>query len=263
MSLGPTDYERALAAAGLDDVTVFHRQITGSTNDDAREIVAKHLPSLESGVAIVVAEAQTSGRGRGSNVWFSPRDSIALTITAPGLQVSRLSVLPLGVGAAVAGALRHLGAPADVKWPNDVLIGGLKVCGILCESSLLSGRARVFVGIGINVESAPVDPQVAPNAAALSAFGIEVDRPSLVADITARVLGVVRGGDSGPQIVEAWKALSVPCWGEEASIVEGDLEKRVTLLDVSPEGHLIVRDEEGGVRSLVSGEVRQLRTTRA
>lgn len=263
MNNAASDYERALAAAGLGDVTVFHRQVTGSTNDDAREIVSKHLPFLESAVAIVVAETQTSGRGRGSNVWFSPRGSIALTITVPGLEVSRLSVLPLGAGAAVVAALRHLGAPAHVKWPNDVLMGGLKVCGILCESSLLSGTARVFVGIGINVESASSDPPVAPNATTLGAFGIEVDRPSLVADITARVLGIVRGGDSGPRIVEAWKALSVPWWGEEVTIVEGDVEKRVRMLDVSPEGHLIVRDEDGGVRSLVSGEVRQLRAARA
>lgn len=263
MSFGPTDYERALAAAGLGDVSVFHSQITGSTNDDAREIVSKRLPFLESAVAIVVAETQTSGRGRGSNVWFSPRGSIALTITAPGVDVSRLGVLPLGVGAAVVSALRDLGAAASVKWPNDVLIDGRKVCGILCESSLLSGTARVFVGIGINVEAASFDPEATPHATALSSHGIEVDRPALVADITARVLPVIREADSGQRIVEAWKALSVPWWGEEVSIVEGDVEKRVRMLDVSPEGHLIVRDEGGGVRSLVSGEVRHLRTTRA
>ncbi|HRB13396.1 MAG TPA: biotin--[acetyl-CoA-carboxylase] ligase, partial [Vicinamibacteria bacterium] len=254
LSPGPADYERALAAAGLSDITVFHRQSTGSTNDDARSIAAIGLPLLESAVAIVVAETQTKGRGRGSNAWFSPQGSIALTITVPGVDAGRLGVLPLGVGAAVAGALRDLGAPALVKWPNDVLIEGAKVCGILCESSLLAGTARVFAGIGINVEPASVDPAALPGATTLGNHGVAADRPSLVADLTARVLALVRGDASSARIVEGWKAVAVPWWGEEVTLVDGDAERRVTLLDVNPEGQLVVRDEGGAIRSLVSGE---------
>lgn len=261
MSLGPTDYERALAAAGLVDITVFHRQSTGSTNDDARAIATTGLPRLESAVAIVVAETQTKGRGRGSNAWSSLPGSIALTITVPGVDAARLSVLPLGVGSAVAGALRDLGAPALVKWPNDVLIDGAKVCGILCESSLLASTARVFIGIGINVEPASVDPAVLSGATTLGNHGVTADRPSLVADLTARVLAVIRGGASAARIVEGWKEVSVPWWGEEVTLVDGDAERRVTLLDVNPEGQLVVRDEGGAVRSLVSGAVRRVRVT--
>ena len=259
LSLGPADYERALAAAGLREITVFHRQSTGSTNDDARAIASSGLPVLETAVAIVVAETQTSGRGRGSNAWSSPRGSIALTITVPGVPVSRLGVLPLGVGHAVADALRSLGAPAFVKWPNDVLIEGGKVCGILCESSLLSRTARVFIGIGINVEPASVDPKVLSGATTLGTHGVAADRPSLVAEITARVIAVIRGVDTNENVVKAWKAVAVPWWGEEVTLLDGDSEKRVTLLDVNPEGHLVVREEGGAVRSLLSGEVRRIR----
>jgi BirA family biotin operon repressor/biotin-[acetyl-CoA-carboxylase] ligase len=250
-----------MAAAGLSDVAVFHRQTTGSTNDDARAIAASDLPVLKA--AIVVAETQTRGRGRGANAWFSPKGSISFTITAPGVDVWRLGVLPLGVGAAVVGALRHLGASAAVKWPNDVLIDGRKASGILCESSLLSRTARVFIGIGINVEAASVDPRETPHATTLAAHGIKVDRPSLVADITARVVALIRGHEAGAQVVAGWKAVSVPWWGQEVTFVEGESEKRVTLLDVNPEGHLVVRDEGGAVRSVVSGEVRQLRSVSA
>lgn len=261
LSLGPSDYERALAAAGLLDVTVFHRQRTGSTNDDARAMAAQGLAALQSAAAIVVAETQTRGRGRGSNTWFSPQGSIALTITVPGVEVSRLSALPLGVGAAVVGALRDLGAPAFVKWPNDVLIDGAKVGGILCESSLLSGAARVFIGIGINVEPDSVDPAVLPEATTLGNHGVAADRPSLVADLTARVVSLIRGGASAARMVEGWKAVAVPWWGEPVTIVDGEIQRRVTLLDVNPEGQLMVRDESGAVRSLVSGEVRRVRVT--
>lgn len=262
-NLGPHDYEQALLAIGLNDINVFHRQVTGSTNDDARATIALEPSLLDTPVAIFLAERQTRGRGRGSNVWFSPEGSISLTITAPGVDVSRLGVLPLGVGEAVVSALRDLGAAASAKWPNDVLIDDGKVGGILCESSLLSGSARVFIGIGINVEAASIDPEAIPHATALGAHGIEVDRPALVADITARVLRVIREADSGPRIVEAWRAVSVPWWGEVVSLIDADVERRVTLLDVSPEGQLVVRDEAGVVRSLVSGEVRQIRAATA
>lgn len=263
VSLGPADYERALAARGLSEVSVFHRQSTGSTNDDARAIAASGLPVLDNAIALVVAETQTRGRGRGSNTWLSPRGSIALTITVPGVPVSRLGVLPLGVGHAVADALRALGAPAFVKWPNDVLIDDGKVCGILCESSLLAGTARVFIGVGINVEPASVDPAVLAGATTLGTHGVAADRPSLAAEITARVIALIRGADTNEDVVKGWKTVAVPWWGEQVTLAEGDSEKRVTLLDVDPAGHLVVREEGGGVRSLVSGEVRRIRIARA
>lgn len=259
VNLGPRDYEQALAAHGLEEVAVFHRRTTGSTNDDARQLVSTRLPFIESALAIVVAETQTSGRGRGANTWSSPPGSIALTITLPGIDVSRLGVLPLGVGACVVAALRALGAEAFVKWPNDVLIDGLKVCGILCESSLLEGSARVFIGVGINVEAGVADASLAEGATTLASKGIAASRPLLVADITARVITLVRGGLSNQEIVDRWKDVAAPWWGEEVVFVEGGVERRVSLLDVSPEGQLVVRDEAGVVRSLVSGEVRRLR----
>lgn len=263
LSLGPAAYERALAAAGLKDITVFHRQSTGSTNDDARAMVASRSPLLENAAAIFVAETQTQARGRGSNVWSAPRGSISLTITIPGVELSHLGVLPLGVGASVAGALRQLGANAFVKWPNDVLIDKLKVCGVLCESSLMAGTARVYIGIGINVEADAADAPLPAHATTLEARGITADRASLVADITSRVLDLVRGQASRASVVDAWKALSVPWWGEEVSMLDSEVEKCFVLLDVNPDGHLVVRDEGGVVRSLVSGEVRQLRAARA
>ncbi len=263
VTLGPSDYERALAARGLDEVAVFHRRTTGSTNDDARQLVSTRLPFIESALAIVVAETQTSGRGRGSNTWSSPPGSIALTITLPGVNVSRLGVLPLGVGACVVAALRDLGAPAFVKWPNDVLIDGLKVCGILCESSLLATTARVFIGIGINAEAGGAGEGPDSRATTLASHGVAADRPALVADITHRVLDLVRSERRNPEIVADWKQVAVPWWGEEVTCVEGEVERRFTLLDVNPEGQLVVRDGASVVRSLVSGEIRRLRAAGA
>lgn len=260
---GPGDYERALRDAGLTDINVFHRQITGSTNDDARATIGSWPALLETASAIFVAETQTRGRGRGANVWLSPRGSISLTITTSGIEASRLSLLPLGVGVAVVQALRDLGARAEVKWPNDVLIDGGKVGGILCESSLLAGTARVFVGIGINVDAASLDPSAVPGATTLGSAGLRVDRPALVADLTVRVLRFLRESPPGKAVVESWKAVSVPWWGEPATLVDGGVEQHVTLLDLNPEGQLVARDASGVVRTFTSGEVRKIRVAGA
>jgi|CXWL01.1.fsa_nt_gi BirA family biotin operon repressor/biotin-[acetyl-CoA-carboxylase] ligase len=262
--LGRVDYDRALAAAGLAQVEVFHRKTTGSTNDDARALEASKGRDPRAGVALVIAESQTQGRGRGANTWSSPKGSIAMTLMACGVDASRLSVLPLGVGAAVVASLRALGVPAVVKWPNDVLIDGRKVCGILCESSVLEGAARVFIGIGVNVEAATFEPEVATRATTLADHGLIVDRPALVADIARRVLEAIRDQRPGAYIVEEWKAASVPWWGEAVTLIEGEgAGREVTLLDVNPQGLLVVRDDLGVVRSLVSGEIRGLRKATA
>ncbi len=263
LALGPLDYERALASVGLNEIAVFHRATTGSTNDDAKEIASSRSPSLETPMAIVVAEEQTRGRGRGGNAWLSPPGSISFTITAPGVRVSRLGVLSLGVGACVAGALKRLGASAFLKWPNDVLIGALKVSGILCESSLFSGAARVFLGIGLNVDAWTGDPRLTPTATTLAAHGIETRRPSLVADIAQRVVAFLASEASNAEVVEDWRAAAIPWWGEEVTFVEGGVRRRVTLLDVDAEGRLVVREGDGGVRSLLSGSVEQLRAPNA
>lgn len=259
-ALGRADYERALTAAGLGAVEVFHRRTTGSTNDDARALEASKGRDPGARVALVIAESQTKGRGRGANTWSSPRGSIAMTLMAGGVDASRLGVLPLGVGAAVVASLRGLGVPASVKWPNDVMIDGRKVCGILCESSVLEGSARVFIGIGVNVEAAAFEPEVAARATTLADHGLNVFRPTLVADLARRVLEVIHDQRPKARIVEEWKAAAVPWWGEAVTLIEGaGTEREVTLLDVSPEGLLVVRDDLGVVRSLVSGEVRGLR----
>jgi BirA family biotin operon repressor/biotin-[acetyl-CoA-carboxylase] ligase len=259
VSFGPADYERALAARGLQDVSVYHRRVTGSTNDDARRLVGAERFGDGVSRALVIAESQTRGRGRGGNSWLSPEGSVAMTLVASGVDAARLPTLPLAAGASVATAVRQLGAPAFVKWPNDILINGLKVCGILCESSLLEGSARVFVGIGINVEAGASDAEVASRSTTLRAQGLDVDRPALVADIAGRVFEALRTDMRSQAVVDRWKDLSIPWWGEEVTILEGNDERRVTLLDVNPDGLLVVRDQDGVLRSLVAGDVRRLR----
>ena len=125
---------------------------TGSTNRDVAALAEGGLPE---GV-VVVAGRQTAGRGRMSRVWFSPSEANLYfsLLLRPAIEPGRAASLPLVVGLAVAEALADC-APEitpQIKWPNDILIGGKKVCGILCEMQAETDCVRhIIPGVGVNV----------------------------------------------------------------------------------------------------------------
>ena len=120
---------------------------TGSTN----AVAAERARGGEPGGLVVVAESQTAGRGRLDRTWVSPpRAGLTLSVLVrPDLPATRWPWLPLLTGLAVATALREQAeVQADLKWPNDVLLGGRKVCGVLAE---VAGPGAAVLGIGLNV----------------------------------------------------------------------------------------------------------------
>lgn len=125
---------------------------TGSTN---RDVAAAAADGAEEGV-VVAAGRQTAGRGRMMRVWFSPPEANLYfsVLLRPAVEPGRAASLPLVAGLAVAEALAEL-APdirPRIKWPNDILIGGKKVCGILCEMQAETDCVRhIIPGIGVNV----------------------------------------------------------------------------------------------------------------
>ena len=128
---------------------------TGSTN---RDVAALAAAGAEEGV-IVAAGAQTAGRGRMTRGWFSPPEANLYfsVLLRPAVEPGRAAALPLVIGLAVAEALAEL-APETrplIKWPNDILIGGRKVCGILCEMQAEADCVRhIIPGIGVNLNLA-------------------------------------------------------------------------------------------------------------
>jgi len=134
--------------------------------------------------AVVATDEQTEGRGRLGRTWHAPAGSSLLfsIVLAPGVAPDRLPKLSLVAGAAVAEAIRaETGLQTSVKHPNDVLIGGRKVAGILAESA----EGRVVLGIGINVtqtrDELPADAD--PGATSLALEGAHVDRVELLVSV--------------------------------------------------------------------------------
>lgn len=142
-----------LAAACPRSCRAEIRGVTGSTNDDARSVLEEEADDARR-PSVVLAEAQAAGRGRRGRGWQSPvASNVYLTqieTLRGGPETAR--GLSLAVGAAVAEALERVhGIDVDLKWPNDLLIEGRKLGGILVELALVRGRCHALIGIGVNV----------------------------------------------------------------------------------------------------------------
>lgn len=141
---------------------------------------------------VIVAEHQTSGRGRLDRSWTTPaRAALTLSVLLrPAAPQSRWPWLPLLTGVAVVEALRAAGAPtANLKWPNDVLLADLKVAGLLLEAITTPNGPAAVIGIGLNVSSTTSELPV-PTATSLGIAGVEVDRTELLVGL----LGALGGG---------------------------------------------------------------------
>jgi BirA family transcriptional regulator, biotin operon repressor / biotin---[acetyl-CoA-carboxylase] ligase len=147
---------RSLTGTPLGGLQYFGQ--TGSTNDVALAWAASGAPDL----ALVYAEQQTAGRGRGSHRWFTPPGAaLAFSLVLrplPGEQPATALFSALGA-LVVCEVLDGLGLKPEIKWPNDILINQRKVCGILAETVWMGDRLdSLVIGIGMNIKPASVPP---------------------------------------------------------------------------------------------------------
>jgi BirA family biotin operon repressor/biotin-[acetyl-CoA-carboxylase] ligase len=231
------------------------RKTTASTNDDAWVALAAGGPD---GVA-VIADEQRSGRGRMGRQWsHAVGQGLALSV---GLRVPRgaaaTSTIPLAAGLAVADALAALGFEPRLKWPNDVLLDGRKVAGVLCEMRRMREDDAVVVGIGVNVAQRPQDfpPTLAGQATSLAIAGAAVsleDAAARVCDaLEVRVLQLRRGDRAG--VLEAWSARAA-FWGEPVTVRAPDGDVTGVALRLDPDGALVLR-MEGGEWTAMAGDL--------
>lgn len=223
---------------------------TGSTNADL--LAQSDLPDR----SVLIARHQTAGRGRLHRHWEgAPDKQLALSVLyRPGKRsVERLGLLPLAAGLAVVDTVPRAG----LKWPNDALIGGRKVCGILVEAADLDGALRVVVGCGINLSLERAELPVS-HATSLALEGIDHD-PARIAAGLLRALErrVQQWACADPALLGDYRArcatLGTPVRVERfGETVEG------TAVDVSATGALIVETPRGR-QEFSAGDVTHLR----
>ncbi len=229
-------------------------QQIGSTNDQARQLADGGAPEG----LLVVAEEQTGGRGRGGRRWLTPPGSalavsVVLRPPLPAGQAARVTML---AGLAVCEAVELVaGVRADLKWPNDVLIGGRKTAGILVDSAFRGAVLEYAVlGIGLNVSWAPDDTQVEFPATCLeAAAGRSVDRLTLLRALLSALQ--TRYADlAGEQLFADWRA-RLTLLGAPVTVHTAAETLAGQALDVEPDGALLVQLTTGETRRLLAADV--------
>lgn len=226
---------------------------TGSTNDDALAAAGAGIPHG----ALFVADEQTSGRGRRGSRWLSrPGENLLFSVVLrPELPPERASAMSLAVGLALRDAIAtRIDDPVLVKWPNDIVVHGKKLAGILMESRMDGNRLTALVaGIGLNVSMKEPDPEIAETATSLALLGAEdLEREPLLVNILLelerRSTEYVTSGLAAllPEL-RRYDALD----GRQVKV--GDVEG--TACGIAESGALLVRGFDGTLREARSGTV--------
>jgi BirA family biotin operon repressor/biotin-[acetyl-CoA-carboxylase] ligase len=241
---------------------IVHHFRTGSTNTAALDLVqqgAKHG-------TVVVAEEQTAGRGRLGRTWYSEKSSgiYGSVILRPPFSPSAAPILTLMAGVATQRALSSVtGLDVDIRWPNDLLVNGKKVCGILTEMNAELGRLHaVVLGIGINVNHGEMPAELKPFATSLR---IESQRIwsrvqifiALLKELERYYHVLLQKGSAA--IAEQWAAASTYAQGKRIRILSAGGESVATTVGVDPSGALRVRYDDGHEEALVAGEVGEVK----
>ncbi|MBR3103057.1 MAG: biotin--[Lachnospiraceae bacterium] len=236
----------------------FRRELT-STNEYAK-IVAE-----EGAVhgALVVADKQNAGRGRRGRVWVSPagQNIYMSLLLRPDFPSNNASMLTLLMAVSVAEVLHHLHPelPVGIKWPNDVLIGDKKVCGILTEMDAEPDYIHnVIVGVGINVNQTEFDEELQKTATSLKLEkGMSVDRAQIilgVMDYFEYYYGLFAEHQDVSDFVNIYDSYLVNR-GREVRVLDPKGEFTGVAEGINDRGELIVNLPGGGATTVSSGEV--------
>jgi len=242
---------------------IHHFYKIGSTNSEAMQSAAEGAPEG----SVFLAEEQVAGRGRGAHTWHSARSSgiYCSVILRPAMPPSDALIFSLAAGLAVRGAVTEI-APqlsVDLKWPNDLLLGGKKFCGILAEMNAEATRVRhLVVGIGINVNQVKFPAELREVATSLRMeTGTEWSRVELCAallkSLDREYRGLIENAGARGSILRRFEESSSSVRGRKVSIKISD-DDNATLAGITEgldeRGFLRVRTAEG-VSPVLSGTV--------
>ena len=252
---------RPLVRGTIFDEHLHHFYKIGSTNSAAMAAAAEGAPEG----SVFLAEEQLAGRGRGANSWQSPRSTgiYCSAIVRPALPPSEVLVLSLAAGLAVQAAIQQVNSRVtpDLKWPNDVLIDGKKVCGILTEMNAEATRVRyIVVGVGINVNQASFPKELQATSLRL-ATGSEWSRVELVAALLKSLhreyRQLLEGAAARESILRRFAENSSWVEGKAVRIEENGSTFEGTTEGLDSRGFLQVRTSKGA-QTVLSGTVREL-----
>lgn len=235
-----------------------------STNTIATEMALKGAPEG----TVVIAEAQTAGKGRLGRKWISPKGNLYLSvILRPRIPTHKAPLITLTGAVAVASAIRKAcELPAAIKWPNDILISGKKVSGLLTEMSAEPDRVKhIVLGIGVDVNMGPgeLPADIRPFATSLAAeAGRRINRTSLLQQLLRELEHWYRAFlKNDADVLKEWESLNLTTGSRVGVSGAGEtLEGLAQAID--NEGRLIIRLDDGSMRTVAAGDVTILKGAR-
>ncbi|MGZ5474291.1 MAG: biotin--[acetyl-CoA-carboxylase] ligase [Thermoanaerobaculia bacterium] len=229
----------------IESLAVIPR--VASTNLIARRIVTECIENeLSLPQAMIIAREQFAGRGRNDRSWSSPAGKGIYATTLLSRPLRELPLVPLAIANIVATYLRDTFAiDARIKWPNDILVGGRKIAGILIEARVQDERVYLLIGTGVNVE--PVTDDERPNAVAISEVsprnfgGIETATVAFVEHIDEQLSHPLEHDE----VLAQWRDLAVHQPGDRIHCVIGDRTIDGTWAGIDEQGRAVLNTPSG------------------
>lgn len=226
---------------------------------DSTNIYANTIANQAPEGAVVVSKEQTQGKGRSGKVWVSDNDQgiYFSTILKPSIPISRASFLTQVAGAALATSLEKLGVACQIKWPNDLVLNGRKIAGILTEMRAeIESISYIVVGIGVNIGPKTFEESITTVATSLANEGYQIrdldllrtffiDFEDLYEDFKkrdySRILGILKDKSA--------------VLGKEIYLIRDGQKDKVFAENIDEYGNLIVRNELGFLEEVFTGEI--------
>ena len=243
---------------------IVHLRRTSSTMDDARELVKRAENADELHGTVIIAHEQTRGRGRFNRSWDSEpgEDILVSIIVCPRPSISGQMTIMASLGVALA-VETLTGLIVEIKWPNDVLVDGKKICGVIAEGSMVADTFAGILGVGLNVNmrTTAYDGRnyQATSIRDLSGSDGAIDRVAVLSVLLEKLNEVYDAVDRGESIMPEWRG-RLKMLGSEISVSMGTKNSVGDVVsgvaeDVDEFGRLLIRESSGTLRAVASGEV--------
>lgn len=242
----------------MENKHIFYYESIDSTNVEAERMAMRGAPHG----TVIVAKEQTAGKGRRGRAWESPAgENIYMSILLrPHLVPERAPMLTLVMAYSIAKAIQNQGFDGiQIKWPNDLILRGKKICGILTEMKMNGSQiGHVIIGAGINVNTKHFPEDLKDKASSLFLeSGKKQEMEKLLQDILNEFgadYDTFLKEENLSFMVDNYNSILVNC-GKEVVILEPGNEFTATALGVNEKGELIVRLPNGKEQTIYAGEV--------
>ncbi|MDD6050739.1 MAG: biotin--[acetyl-CoA-carboxylase] ligase [Clostridiales bacterium] len=254
MSILPAHWTPLLSTHALGRAINHYEHTLTSTNTVLKELARQGAPHG----SLCLCECQTAGRGRLDRVWASPEgQGIWMSVLLrPALRAEDAPLITFACALAMAQAIKEVTAlDARIKWPNDLVLQGRKLCGILLEMGFDAQGLFVVAGTGLNIRRGAYPPELSDRATSLEEHATLPDRGEIIAAylraLEDAVAAIEAEGFAG--IAPLYRARSVTL-GSRVH-VSGAVDLTGTAEDINSSGALLVRTEDGTLHSVMAGDV--------